>query len=73
MCTVIDLLRALIEEQRVLIKAKRDGVINPQNCNFNSFLRRKILMLSKRHESTEVARTNWFSFSIYTRFLKCAH
>ena len=26
-------------------------------------------MLSKRYESTEVARTNWFSFSIYTRFL----
>ena len=29
-------------------------------------------MLSKLYESTEVARTNLFSFSIYTRFLKCA-
>ena len=30
-------------------------------------------MLSKPYESTEVARTNWFRFSIYTRFLKYAH
>ena len=32
-------------------KAKRDGVINPQNYNFNQFETRKILMLSKRYES----------------------
>ena len=30
-------------------------------------------MLPKLYESTEVARTILFSFSIYTRFLKCAH
>ena len=28
-------------------EAKRDGVINPQNYNFNQFQTRKILMLSK--------------------------
>ena len=32
-------------------EAKLDGVINPQNCNFNQFLTRKILMLSKRYEN----------------------
>ena len=37
-------------------EAKRDGVINPQNYNFSQFLTRKILMLSKRYESTEVDR-----------------
>ena len=37
-------------------KAKRDGVINPQNYNFSSILTRKILMLSKRYESIEVDR-----------------
>ena len=37
-------------------EAKRDGVINPQNYNFNQFQTRKILMLSKRYESTEVDR-----------------
>ena len=40
-------------------KAKRDGVINPQNYNLNQFLTRKILMLSKRYESTEVDRRTW--------------
>ena len=35
-------------------EAKRDGVINPQNYNFNEFLTRKMLMLLKRYESTEV-------------------
>ena len=40
-------------------EAKRDGVINPQNYNFNQFLTRKILMLSKRYESTEVDRRTW--------------
>ena len=37
-------------------KAIRDGVINPQNYNFNQFLTRQILMLSKRYESAEVDR-----------------
>ena len=40
-------------------KPKRDGVINPQNYNFNQILRHNILMVSvtlKRHESTEVDR-----------------
>ena len=40
-------------------EAKRDGVINPQNYNFNQFETRKILMLSKRYESTEVDRRTW--------------
>ena len=40
-------------------EAKRDGVINPQNYNFSQFKTRKILMLSKRYESTEVDRRTW--------------
>ena len=40
-------------------EAKRDGVVNPQNYNFNQFKTRKILMLSKRYESTEVDRRTW--------------
>ena len=40
-------------------EAKRDGVINTQNYNFNKFLTRKILMLSKRNESIEVDRRTW--------------
>ena len=41
-------------------KAKGDGVINPQNYNFNQFQTRKnYLMLSKRYESTEVDRRTW--------------
>ena len=40
-------------------EAKRDGVINPQNYNFNQILTRKIWMLSKRYESTEVDRRTW--------------
>ena len=40
-------------------KAKRDGVINPQNYNL-----RQILMFSKRHEPTEVDRgTPWSTSS----------
>ena len=39
--------------------AKRDGVINPQNYNFYLIFIRKILMLSKRYESTEVDRRTW--------------
>ena len=40
-------------------EAKRDGVINPKNYNFNKFSTRTILMLSKRYESTEVDRRTW--------------
>ena len=40
-------------------EAKRDGVINPQNYNFDQFETRNILMLSKRYESTEVDRRTW--------------
>ena len=40
------------------VESKRDGVINPQNYNFNKF-KRKILMLSKRYESTEVNCRTW--------------
>ena len=40
-------------------EAKRDGVINPQNYNFNQFKTRKILMLSKRYESTKVDSRTW--------------
>ena len=40
-------------------EAKRDGVINPQNYNFNQFKAREILMFSKRYESTEVDRRTW--------------
>ena len=39
-------------------EAKRDGVINPQNYNSIN-LTRKILMPSKRYESTEVDRRTW--------------
>ena len=37
-------------------EAKRDGLINPQN---NNFKKRKILMLLKHYESTEVDRRTW--------------
>ena len=40
-------------------RAKRDGVINSQNYNFNQFLTRTKLMLSKHYESTEVNRITW--------------
>ena len=40
-------------------EAKRDGVVSPQNHNFNKFLTPKIMMLSKRYESTEVDRRTW--------------
>ena len=39
-------------------EAKRDGVINPRNYNFNHFDTEN-LMLSKRYESTEVVRRTW--------------
>ena len=38
------------------IEAKLDGVTNPHNYNCKQFKTRKILMLSKRYESTEVDR-----------------
>ena len=40
-------------------EAKRDGEIDPQSYNSNQFKIRKILMLSKRYESTEVDRRTW--------------
>ena len=40
-------------------EAKRDGVINPQNYNFNQFKTRNIIMLYKRYESTELDRRTW--------------
>ena len=40
-------------------EAKRDGVINPQNYNFNQILTRNIWMLSKRYKSTKVDRRTW--------------
>ena len=40
-------------------KAERNGVINPQSFNFNQILTQKMLMLSKRHESTEDDRRTW--------------
>ena len=40
-------------------EAKRDCEINPQNYNFNKLLTRKISMLSKRYESTEVDSKTW--------------
>ena len=42
-------------------EAKRDGVTNPQNYNFNQFWTRTISMLSKRYESTEVDRRTWLN------------
>ena len=39
-------------------EAKRDGVINPQNYNFNQFYTENIDAL-KRYESTEVDRITW--------------
>ena len=40
-------------------EAKRDGVISQQYYNSIQFLTRKILMLFKRYESTEVDRRTW--------------
>ena len=40
-------------------ETKKDGVINPQNYNFNKILTWKSLMLSKRYESIEVDRRTW--------------
>ena len=40
-------------------KAKRDGVIKPTKLLFQSILRGKILMFSKRYESTIVDHRTW--------------
>ena len=40
-------------------ETKRDGVINPQNYNFNQFLTRNFFVLSKRYETTEADRRTW--------------
>ena len=39
--------------------AKRDGVINPQDYNFNTFEHGKFGCSQKRYESTEVDRRTW--------------
>ena len=39
-------------------EAKRDGVINPQNYNFNQFYTENFDIL-KRYESTDVDRRTW--------------
>ena len=52
-------LKSNVQKVPKQVEAKRDGVINPQNYNFNQFLTRKILMLCKRYESTEVDRRTW--------------
>ena len=40
-------------------EAKKDGVINPQNYNFNQFQHGKICCSQKSHKSTEVDRRTW--------------
>ena len=40
-------------------KAKRDGVINPQNYNFHQILKTENFDALKRYESTEVDRRTW--------------
>ena len=40
-------------------EAKRDGVIKPTKLQFQLVLIRKIFMISKRYESTEVDRRTW--------------
>ena len=44
--------------------AKRDGVINPQNYNFNQFYTEKFDAL-KRYESTEVDRRTWLHVELW--------
>ena len=40
-------------------KAKRDGVINPQNYNFNQIFNTENVDALKRYESTDVDRRTW--------------
>ena len=47
---------------------KRVPIINPQNYNFNQFYTRKILMLFKRYESSEVDRRTWLHVSSGTHW-----
>ena len=42
-------------------EAKRDGVINPQNYNFNQFLTREILMQDFCQDFSGVQRQNYWS------------
>ena len=42
-----------------------DGVINPQNNNFNQYLTRKIVCSQKRYESNEVDRRTWLHAQKY--------
>ena len=49
-------------------EAKRDDIMNPPNYNFNQFETRKILMLSKRYESTEVDRRTWLHVPSWTHW-----
>ena len=44
-------------------KANRDGLLNPQNYNFNHTFTQKILMFSSRYESAEVDRRTWLHVS----------
>ena len=47
-------------------KAKRDGVINPQNYNFNQILTRKILMLSNAtNQPKSTVEPGYISLSVY--------
>ena len=52
--TCIKMLKSNDQKVPKQAEAKRDGVINPQNYNFNQFQTRKMLMLFKNYESTEV-------------------
>ena len=49
-------------------EASRDGAINPHNYNLDEFLTRRILMLSKRYESTKVDRRTWLHVSSGTHW-----
>ena len=44
-------------------EAKGDGVINPQNYNFNQFFNTENFDVLKRYESTEVDRRTWLHVS----------
>ena len=45
-------------------ETERDGVINPQNYNYNK--ENFYIMLSKRYESTEVDRRTWLQVPTVT-------
>ena len=52
-------------------EAKRDGVINPQNYNFQSILYGKFYAL-KRYESTVVDRRTWLHVPSGTHWSTCS-